>query len=161
MDQLDVSPHMHQACAVPYRAHASSLEFCLITSLSKGRWGFPKGMIDPGETFRETALKEAQEEAGLLGEIVGEPLGQYEYAKWGATLSVTVVLMSVTEVQDQWLEAALRRRAWCSVDEARERIANLDQRRLLDAAIQRLGHDASGVRPGPLYADGPRRNSER
>jgi 8-oxo-dGTP pyrophosphatase MutT (NUDIX family) len=151
---------MHQACAVPYRAHASTVEFCLITSLSKGRWGFPKGMIDPGETFLETALKEAQEEAGLVGEIVGEPLGQYEYAKWGASLSVTVVLMRVTEVQDQWLEAALRQRAWCSADEARERIANLDQRRLLEVALQRLGHDAGG-RQGPLQADGPRRNSER
>ena len=130
---------------MPFRTESGSLEFCLITSLSKGRWGFPKGTIDPGETYRETALKEAYEEAGLRGEIIHEPLGAYDYAKWGARLSVTVVLMRVTEVHETWLEAGLRRRAWCAAEEAHERLANADQRRLLAAAIQCLA--SAGLAP--------------
>lgn len=138
MDHLGSLTYIAQACAVPYRTRAGAHQFCLITSLNKGRWGFPKGTIDPGETYRETALKEAYEEAGLRGEIADEPLGSYEYAKWGASLRVTVVLMRVAEIHADWLEAGLRQRAWCAADEAQQRIANADQRRLLAAAVQRL-----------------------
>ncbi|HUY88082.1 MAG TPA: NUDIX hydrolase [Pirellulales bacterium] len=135
---------------MPYRAHHGALEFCLITSLNKGRWGFPKGTIDPGETYLGTASKEAYEEAGLRGEIVDEPLGQYDYAKWGASLRVTVVLMRVTESHDRWLEAGLRQRAWCTAEEAQRRVANSDQRRLLQAAIRRLAAQNGGSSIGPL-----------
>lgn len=138
MDHFGSPLFIAQACAVPYRTLAGAHEFCLITSLNKGRWGFPKGTIDPGETYRETALKEAYEEAGLRGEIVDEPLGSYDYAKWGASLQVTVVLMRVAEIDEQWLEAGLRQRVWCTAGEAQQRIANADQRRLLAAAVQRL-----------------------
>ena len=140
---------------MPYRTCASALEFCLITSLNKRRWGFPKGTIDPGETYLETALKEAFEEAGLRGEIIDEPLGRYDYAKWGASLRVTVVLMRVTEVHDQWLEAGLRQRAWCTAEEAQRRVANSDQRRLLEAAIARLaGDNDGGARREPIVLEG-------
>src|SRR5262245_1798891 len=82
------SPPIAQACAIPYRLVEGRLEFCLITSISKGHWGFPKGIIDPGETPMETALKEAHEEAGLSGRIVGPLLGSYSYEKWDTTLHV-------------------------------------------------------------------------
>ena len=77
---------IHQVCVIPFRRQDDQLQFCLITSLKKQRWIFPKGIIDPGETYRESALKEALEEAGLRGQIVGEPLGHFFDAKWGARL---------------------------------------------------------------------------
>lgn len=138
MNQHDPQQYVAQACAVPFRQQARQLEFCLITSLNKGRWGFPKGTIDPGETYPETALKEAYEEAGLRGEIIGKPLGHYEYVKWGGPLRVTVVMMRVSEVLDQWLEAGQRKRVWCAAEEALARLASADQRRLLELAIERL-----------------------
>jgi len=118
-----------QASAVPYRRQDGRVQFCLITSSRKKRWGFPKGIIDPGETPEETALKEAEEEAGLHGHIEGDPLGQYEYRKWGTVLSVTCYLMQVTAADDDWEEAAWRGRSWCPAEEAR---AVLDRRELLD-----------------------------
>src|SRR5947208_10839591 len=99
-----------QACAIPFRRKGGQLEFCLITSLRKRRWGFPKGIIDKGETHLQTALKEADEEAGLRGQILGESLGEYAYAKWYNTLQVTAYQMEVTEWQDDWLEEGLRKR---------------------------------------------------
>ena len=72
-----------QACVVPYRRRDERIEFCLITSLKKKRWIFPKGIVDPGETVEEAALKEAFEEAGLHGRILGDPIGKYEDSKWG------------------------------------------------------------------------------
>jgi 8-oxo-dGTP pyrophosphatase MutT (NUDIX family) len=127
-----------QASAVPYQWRHGRLQFCLITSIKRGRWVFPKGIIDPGETYIETALKEAQEEAGLDGQIVGEPLGTYSYAKWGTTLNVTVALMQVEHQQDQWEESDVRQRRWVSCEEALELLAQDELRDMTREAIRRL-----------------------
>jgi 8-oxo-dGTP pyrophosphatase MutT (NUDIX family) len=44
----------------------------------EGVWALPKGLIDPGEGARETALREVAEETGLEGEPVGK-LGDVRY----------------------------------------------------------------------------------
>ena len=137
MDHNENNP-LKQASAIPYRLRDGQPEFCLITSISTGKWGFPKGIIDPGETPEETAIKEAEEEAGLDGRIVGEPVGQYQYHKWGTTLRVTVYLMEVTGVEDEWEEAELRQRVWRRADEARAAVSRTELRRLLDAAAERI-----------------------
>jgi len=41
-------------------------------------WCLPKGTPDPGEGVRETAVREVQEETGVIPEIVGE-LGAVRY----------------------------------------------------------------------------------
>lgn len=130
---------IEQASAIPYRCRDGEPEFCLITSVRKGLWGFPKGIVDPGETPEQTALKEAEEEAGLYGRIQGGPLGQYQYHKWGTDLFVTVYLMEVTEAEEDWEESDLRERAWCRAFQAREAIQREALRDLLDAAVERIG----------------------
>jgi 8-oxo-dGTP pyrophosphatase MutT (NUDIX family) len=134
----DSQSPVQQATAVPYQWREGSLEFCLITSTEQRHWAFPKGMVDPGETGAETALKEAREEAGLEGSIDGEPLGQYRYSKWGLDLEVTVLLMRVTHMADEWLESHVRERRWATADEARQLIARPELRSMLDTAIARL-----------------------
>lgn len=99
---------------------------------------FPKGIIDPGETYVETALKESHEEAGLRGRIVGEPVGTYEYFKWDTTLEVTVVLMEVLHCDDDWAESTQRQRRWVPVDEAIDMLSKDELKNLLKLAIARL-----------------------
>ena len=127
-----------QAAAIPYRMEKGSPEFCLITSINNGRWGFPKGIIDPGETPVETALKESNEEAGLSGEILGKPLGRFVYQKWGTSLEVTVFLMAVSTAADAWDEMELRQRSWCGEDETRNKLHRDEYQELLDAAMKRI-----------------------
>lgn len=129
---------VEQAAAIPFRWRDDQLEFCLITSVRRGKWGFPKGMIDPGETFEETALKESHEEAGLHGEILGKPLGNYEYGKWGMWLNVTVVLMEVDRADDEWDEQHVRRRRWVKEDKARKLLDKPEHQELLDDAVERI-----------------------
>jgi len=132
-------PHpIGQACAVPYRRRNGRIELCVITSSSGTRWGFPKGIIEPGETPDQTALKEAWEEAGIGGLIEGPPLGSYTYRKWGAVLEVTGLLMRVSSAEEDWPEADLRHRRWCAADEAASLIDRPDVRRLLCAAVERI-----------------------
>ena len=47
-----------------------------------------KGIKDPGLSPRESAAKEALEEAGIEGEIADAALGSYTCEKWGATCTV-------------------------------------------------------------------------
>jgi 8-oxo-dGTP pyrophosphatase MutT (NUDIX family) len=129
---------IQQATAIPFRWRNGKLEFCLITTTQEGHWAFPKGMIDPGETSSDTALKEAHEEAGLDGAIVGQPLGSYTYAKWGKDLNVTVRLMRVTRSAADWDESHLRQRRWATADEARKLIERAELRQLLDVAVERI-----------------------
>jgi phosphohistidine phosphatase len=129
---------IRQACALPYRWRRGALEFCLVTTSRKRRWGFPKGIIDPGETPRTTALKEAWEEAGLRGRLEGSVLGRYSYRKWGARLEVAVYLMRVLDEADQWEEARLRKRRWFPAERAGGKIARKGQADLFHVAIERL-----------------------
>lgn len=126
-----------QACAVPYRRSKGRLEFCLITT-SQGRWNFPKGLVDPGETDEQAALKEAFEEAGLHGHIVGQPLGNYPLSKSGRSFEVTAVLMEVTQSDARWPEQKQRKRRWVGIDEARDLLTQAHLHDLLDEAAQRL-----------------------
>lgn len=107
--------------------------------MKRKRWTFPKGIIDPGETYLETALKEADEEAGLHGMIVGDPIGEYEYEKWDSQLVVTVVIMEVTHSADTWEEAALRERRWVSFEQAVELLSQQAVINLLRKARMEIG----------------------
>jgi 8-oxo-dGTP pyrophosphatase MutT (NUDIX family) len=131
-------PLLRQALAVPYREVAGQIEFCLVTSLAKGRWGFPKGVVDPGDSAEQTAAKESWEEAGLRGEVIGPPLGEYDDAKWGFRLLVAGYILRITDVADQWLEAEQRQRIFLAPAAARERLAKRKQQELFDVAVRRL-----------------------
>jgi 8-oxo-dGTP pyrophosphatase MutT (NUDIX family) len=45
---------------------------------AEGVWALPKGLIDPGETPAETALREGYEETGVRGRLVSK-LGDSRY----------------------------------------------------------------------------------
>lgn len=111
----------------------------MITSLRSGTWGFPKGMIDPGETPEETALKEAYEEAGLGGAIVGRSLGRYRYEKWGDTLDVEVFLMAVDTCDATWHEMDLRQRRWVALGDIEQFDIRRPPPKLLQTAVRLIG----------------------
>jgi phosphohistidine phosphatase len=125
-----------QASVIPFRRRNGRIEFCLITT-RKGNWVFPKGIIDPGETADQTALKEAWEEAGLRGRLVGPPLGEYEYAKWGTTVAVTVLLMEVSAAEAAW-EEDWRLRRWVTAAEAVNVVSRRELKTFLSVAMALL-----------------------
>ena len=51
---------------VTRRDHTGVVEIVLVHRPAYDDWAFPKGKLDPGETEREAALREVQEETGLL-----------------------------------------------------------------------------------------------
>jgi 8-oxo-dGTP pyrophosphatase MutT (NUDIX family) len=111
-----------QAGAIAIRRNGEHVEVCLIRKRATGKWGIPKGIIDPGETPEETALKEAWEEAGLEGWLKRPPLGTFRLEKWNTSFEVVVYLMTVHQEADEWPEKHLRRRRWMSFQEAAGRL---------------------------------------
>ena len=83
-------------------------------------------------------MKEAQEEAGVEGELVGDPEGTYEYRKWGRRLKVAVYAMRVVRVLDRWPKAEVRDRGWFELEEASQVLPYDSHRRLLERAIERF-----------------------
>lgn len=140
-DEAGIST-IHQACAVPFRRRKRKVEFCVITS-SRGRWLFPKGCIGRGASVPETALKEAYEEAGLHGRIIGDPLGCYIIARDGAQLSITALLMEVDNSDRRWPEGSSRRRRWVTPGKARRVLSQSQLTEILGAAVARLKGDAA------------------
>ncbi|MBF0284157.1 MAG: NUDIX hydrolase [Magnetococcales bacterium] len=100
-----------QSAVIPYRKRDGEWETLLITSRKRTRWVVPKGVVDPGSTPAQSALREAMEEAGIAGRIHPEPVGEYRYEKWSGICHVTVFVMEVEEMREEWPES-YRERLW-------------------------------------------------
>jgi 8-oxo-dGTP pyrophosphatase MutT (NUDIX family) len=108
---------------------------CLITSSSGKRWLLPKGNLEHGHKLQQTALREAWEEAGLVGILRNTPVGEYRYEKLGRIHRVVVFRMKVTKVKRDWPERNRRRRRWLRPGKAVDRIEDTKLRKIVNAVI--------------------------
>lgn len=136
---------VRQACAIPYRLRGDRIEVCLVTSMKKRRWIFPKGVVEHEETHVEAALKEAWEEAGLRGRITRPPIGAYRSKKWGAELVVKCYLMQVVRQFERWPEVDLRNRCWIDVDDLDVDALSSEQRAMFALALKTLARCRSAA----------------
>ncbi len=120
----------------------------MIATRGGTRWGLPKGAVSRGETSEQAALREVQEETGILADIVS-PLDTIEYFfRAGDTLirkRVDFYLMQyvggkltpqLTEVDDV---------EWVELSEAILRASFESEKKLLSAALEQLR--TAGVPP--------------
>ena len=107
-----------QAAVIPYRIRKERIEIALITTSSGDGWIVPKGSVDDGEEPRDAAIREAEEEAGLLGIVARKPIGRYRHVNGNGRCRVDVYPMRVTAVLEHWLEDKLRRRRWMRISDA-------------------------------------------
>ena len=107
-----------QAAVIPYRIRKARIEVALITRSSGRGWIVPKGSVNRGEGPREAAIREAEEEAGLLGVVRRRPIGHYRHINGNGLCRVDVFPMRVTDVLEHWVEDGLRRRRWMAIVDA-------------------------------------------
>ena len=104
-------------------------------------WGLPKGLVEKGEAPEETAVREVQEETGLVAEII-EPLGNISYwYVWNAERvrkKVTFFLMEAVggdvSIHDHEMEDV----RWFPLPEARRRATYPSERDVLRRAADAL-----------------------
>jgi phosphohistidine phosphatase len=129
----------NQSAVIPYRhSEGGAVEVLLVTSRRRKRWVIPKGVIDPGLSASESALKEAYEEAGVSGNISPEPLGEYRYEKWSGTCIVKVFLLEVKTILETWPEAETRARRWMPVSEAARSVEEAQLGKLILSVLDSL-----------------------
>jgi len=80
------------AGAVVFRKHNDRVFYLVVSSSDGLNWVLPKGHIDPGETPEIAALRELEEEAGVVGEIV-VPLSVRDFIKGGKEAAVKFFLV--------------------------------------------------------------------
>lgn len=136
---------LRQAGAMPYSLVDGRVVFLLITSRRTGRWIFPKGDIEPNMSPWESAALEAQEEAGVTGEVGTEPVGSYRSSAstdGSSLVDVDLFPLRVETQLDTWKEMDQRLRHWAVLPEAR-RLLNDSSLSRLAAKLQaqlRSGH---------------------
>lgn len=66
--------------AVVFRDIKGEIRYLLIKNKRSAHWGFPKGHIEPGETKKETAVREVLEETGVHVRIIDgfESISKYK-----------------------------------------------------------------------------------
>lgn len=127
-----------QYAALPYVQLGGDLRVCLITSRGTRRWIIPKGWPKPPLRPYEQAAREAEEEAGLVGEIAIDPIGSYTYRKRlhffaSAVCRVSVYPLLVRAQHGRWPEQAERELIWVPTGEAAHMVREPDLGRLLAA----------------------------
>ncbi len=129
---------IRQSAVIPFREKDGGLQILLITSRTDGRWIVPKGHVEPYLSPAESAAREADEEAGVRGELLDRCVGSYRYSKYGHDRQVDVFLLRVTEVFDDWLEKDERKRRWFSLEKAARKIKNAELVRMIEGLPQEL-----------------------
>lgn len=101
-----------QSGVIAYRYSNGQLEVLLVTKISKKGWSIPKGGIEPNLSSRESARKEAYEEAGISRILIEKPLGFFQYIKQKQLQKVQVFSGHILKLDKNWPEKGLRRRRW-------------------------------------------------
>ena len=68
---------VQQVAALPFVPFPDGIEVLLVTSRHGGRWLLPKGWPEGREPFASAAAREACEEAGVVGTVHHQAIGQY------------------------------------------------------------------------------------
>lgn len=124
-----------QSGVIPYRIIEGKLEILLITTRKRQGWVIPKGGLCKGMSPHDSAAKEAWEEAGVLGRVTTEKLGNYQYRKRGNIYRVNLFLLPVEEVLEDWPEATARERKWLEVNQAAELVKENSLKRIIQTSL--------------------------
>ena len=106
----------HRVGAIPFIVEDGDVKLLMVTSLTRGRWVFPKGTLKKGEGKLKGCRREAFEEAGIKGKILSDlPRIAIIKSKDKSKSDEMVVIyypMFVTKQTKDWPEKKMRDRQW-------------------------------------------------
>jgi ADP-ribose pyrophosphatase YjhB (NUDIX family) len=112
----------HKIGVIPFDISGERIAIMFVTSQRRGRWILPKGNLNPGESPKKGAKREAFEEAGVKGRLLKNlPMTMVITKSDGggiADIAVTYYPMLVTRQVDDWPEKDKRERHWALLEHA-------------------------------------------
>jgi len=106
----------------------------LVSSRKNTDWILPKGGWENDETKEQCAIREAWEEAGVIGKT-GIFLGEYSKNK----TRLSFYLMNVEKVAEDWPEMNIRRRQWVEFKDVSTLCHRKGMLEVIDSAIKAIG----------------------
>jgi 8-oxo-(d)GTP phosphatase len=105
-------------------------ELAVIHRPKYGDWSLPKGKLEPGEGFREAALREVEEETGCRARLLHFAGFTYYFVRRRAKV---VLFWHMRQEGKARFEpsAEVDRMAWCSAEEALARLGHPAERRIV------------------------------
>lgn len=125
----------------------SAVEVLLVTPRGGDGWIIPKGKVEALLGARRSAAREAEEEAGVQGEIASAPFDRYRHGGGEDGPLVTVFLMRVTRELPSWPEAHQRQRRWAMLDDVPRLVIDPGLARVMRAAADHLATHAPATWP--------------
>jgi ADP-ribose pyrophosphatase YjhB (NUDIX family) len=127
-----------QCAALPYRLNGGRVEVLLVTPRGGEGWIIPKGKVAARLGVRRSAAREAEEEAGVRGEIEQTPFDRYRHGGGEDGPLVAVFLLRVTRELPSWAEAHQRERRWTTLEDVPRLIVDPGLARVMRAAVEHL-----------------------
>jgi 8-oxo-dGTP pyrophosphatase MutT (NUDIX family) len=120
----------HAGCVV-YRNDGERVRFLVISSSTGEHWVLPKGHIDPGEATETTALRELEEETGVIGEII-RPLSVQSFDMAGREVVIQYFLVRMTDIKEAQEN---RKLLWEELKDAREKLSFIEGKNALKDTV--------------------------
>ena len=115
----------------------------LVTQHSQNKnWSFPKGLIDPGQTPEQAAVREVKEEGGVVAEIMGKVgYNKYVYTLNGEKIFkvVTYFLMKYLSGSPEDHDWEVSDIGWFTPDDALKQLSFSQDKELLKKALKIYG----------------------
>ena len=136
---------LQQCGALPFSVNGrGEIKVLLVTTRRGKSWIIPKGWPIRNLTAAATAAREAYEEAGVVGNIVGEePVGLYRYerrrnSRRPTIYEVSVFLFAVERQLRKWPEKAERETRWFAPTKAATLLAPIGLADIVETATRHL-----------------------
>lgn len=130
-------PVVEQAGAVVYRNGDGGVRILLVRARRNPEdWIFPKGHVEAGESAKETAVREAEEEAGISGRVVTALPPPVKFTLEYRRIEVQYFLV---EFEREVKPKERRELAWLRPREALKCLTHDSTRAVLERALAKLG----------------------
>ena len=118
--------------AVVYRRINDEIRYLLIKNRRSTHWGFPKGHVEKGETFEQTAMRE---ETGIHIQILPQFASKSEYTIQGKVeKTVTIYLAKTRDTQTTIQREEIEDYIWLNFDKAMDTLRFINDRNILQSA---------------------------
>lgn len=115
----------------------------LLTKHSQNKhWSFPKGLIDPGQTSQQAAVREVREEGGVEAEIIDKVgYSKYVYSFKGEKIFkvVTYFLMKYISGDHKDHDFEVEESGWYTPEDALKQLSFSQDKTLLKKALEMYG----------------------